>query len=732
MVTIKDVAKRAGVSISTVSNIINGKSTTRNETWHRVQKAISDLNYHPSFSARNLRSNKTKLIGIILPRLNSFYSSLYNGIVDQFKNSSCFPLLKLSMDDVLIEESILKDFLEVGISGLIIVSSSCETNSQIFESLRNAKLPLVLLERDIPSLSCDKILFDNSTLVYQTASDVCPGLSPDEIALIRLASDHSSESDTQSGFMQAAPDSPVIMVPVHRGEIFSELMYKFTSFEKPLKKIIVSNVDIAYAANDVCTSLGWKTEIFALSGDSWSVTQPYQFIRPIPRNSYFAGKAAAQRLTETIADPEVHQSTTVYEKNPPRHAAFTPVQHPHSETVRVLCLDSASADSLEVLSLPLAQNTGIHFEFDRKPYSELKASVTQAMEGECEYDILMIDKPWLQRCYQARLFIELGTEIANEISLKYPTYMYRIFYENRFRPYCIPFVAGVQAIYYRADVFQNSEVSDDFWQMHGVPLCPPGSWADYNRIVSFFTDYQRGSYSFKYGTMIQNADTIGHTVEFLPRQWAFNGSLFDKKGRARLDTIENERALQNLYETWTYTDPSLSGKVLDEDIFDALLKGTIPMAIGFANHYQPSSSEKSYTNFIETAPLPRKRAMVGGYLLGISRSSEKADICREYLRWIMSDTTSVSSTRMHGFIPTRAVYENSYLCTLNPWFSLLEQCSSKRCTRESVHNILGEEILAETLDSILSEMIQKALSGVSCRTALQETEKILNDMILCK
>ncbi|MBQ9062496.1 MAG: hypothetical protein IJ121_06710, partial [Eubacterium sp.] len=121
-----------------------------------------------------------------------------------------------------------------------------------------------------------------------------------------------------------------------------------------------------------------------------------------------------------------------------------------------------------------------------------------------------------------------------------------------------------------------------------------------------------------------------------------------------------------------------------------------------------------------------------GYLLGISHTAERPDICKEYLRWIMSDRISVANMRMNGFIPTRAVYEDSYLSTLNPWFRLLEQCSRDRCTRESTHTILGEEVLAETLDAHLSGMVKKAIDGMPYRSALRETETALNNIILCK
>lgn len=80
--TIKDVAKKAGVSLSTVSLVINQKSNIRAETKRRVEQAIAELNYHPRSVARGLASKKTYNIGFILTedhfsRTEPFYTKIF-------------------------------------------------------------------------------------------------------------------------------------------------------------------------------------------------------------------------------------------------------------------------------------------------------------------------------------------------------------------------------------------------------------------------------------------------------------------------------------------------------------------------------------------------------------------------------------------------------------------------------------------------------------------------------
>ena len=84
MVTLKDIAKEAGVSVMTVSNIVNGNYTkVSKETAEHVQKIISQMGYVPNASARSLAKSKTNIIAIIMrgeenenPMLNPYYSAV--------------------------------------------------------------------------------------------------------------------------------------------------------------------------------------------------------------------------------------------------------------------------------------------------------------------------------------------------------------------------------------------------------------------------------------------------------------------------------------------------------------------------------------------------------------------------------------------------------------------------------------------------------------------------------
>ncbi|MBP2058457.1 LacI family transcriptional regulator [Lactobacillus colini] len=81
MTTIRDVAKLAGVSVATVSRILNNKNNVTEKTRQKVEQAIKQTNYSPNQVARNLYKKRSKMIGIIVPYLeNSFYAEIIDGI----------------------------------------------------------------------------------------------------------------------------------------------------------------------------------------------------------------------------------------------------------------------------------------------------------------------------------------------------------------------------------------------------------------------------------------------------------------------------------------------------------------------------------------------------------------------------------------------------------------------------------------------------------------------------
>lgn len=161
MVTIKDVALKANVSVATVSYILNDTRAVHPEKRERVLRAINELNYVPNASARGLRAKKTKTIGLVIPDImNPFYPDLAKGCQDVMKENN-YTLVMYNTDNKQNQlEDIVKQTQEGKIDGLIL-ASSIESDIEITEKLVKECYPIVFLHRKLNYLDVDSVTSNN-------------------------------------------------------------------------------------------------------------------------------------------------------------------------------------------------------------------------------------------------------------------------------------------------------------------------------------------------------------------------------------------------------------------------------------------------------------------------------------------------------------------------------------------------------------------------------------------
>lgn len=155
--TIRDVAKRANVSVSTVSRVINQKGYVHEETKELVEKIIKELGFIPNQLARSLTNRSSKIIGVIVPHIGpSFYGELLEGIESQAAAYGYKIMFCHTQDDPDRELEYLKFFEQYNIEGLIIAS-----NFSNRDKLAELNIPVVtvdhILDENIPSITSDNV-----------------------------------------------------------------------------------------------------------------------------------------------------------------------------------------------------------------------------------------------------------------------------------------------------------------------------------------------------------------------------------------------------------------------------------------------------------------------------------------------------------------------------------------------------------------------------------------------
>lgn len=161
-ITIKDIAHMAGVSITTVSKIINKKDEDiSDKTREKVLKIIDDYNYMPSALATGLVTKKTKTIGLLLPDIsNAFFAELARGVEDG-ANCEGYNVILCNTDDDSDKEIQYLNVLKVKhVDGIIFLSAALSNHNEIKE-LNHKGFPLVVLDRALDVENMMTVYLDN-------------------------------------------------------------------------------------------------------------------------------------------------------------------------------------------------------------------------------------------------------------------------------------------------------------------------------------------------------------------------------------------------------------------------------------------------------------------------------------------------------------------------------------------------------------------------------------------
>lgn len=159
-ITVHEIAKLAGVSVATVSRTLsNSNYPVSDKLKERVLKVASENDYIPNMLGKQLKTNKSMMIGAIIPTItNPFYPSVVLGIEELARQSDYYVLLSNSMQDPNLEKIYLESIFERQIKGLIIASIS--DNTELLSSLIRRGLKVVVIDQKVELKGATQVTFD--------------------------------------------------------------------------------------------------------------------------------------------------------------------------------------------------------------------------------------------------------------------------------------------------------------------------------------------------------------------------------------------------------------------------------------------------------------------------------------------------------------------------------------------------------------------------------------------
>ncbi|MEK7442838.1 MAG: LacI family DNA-binding transcriptional regulator [Chloroflexota bacterium] len=158
--TSQDVAKKAGVSVATVSRVLNGSPLVTESVQHKVLHAVKELNYQPNRTAQRLRAGRSRVIGLIISDIqNPFFTSVVRGIEDVAYQDGYSLILCNSDEDPEKEKLYINVMRSEEVAGVILASAS-EAAPQV-DDLITYNIPVVAVDRQIADKQIDSVLAAN-------------------------------------------------------------------------------------------------------------------------------------------------------------------------------------------------------------------------------------------------------------------------------------------------------------------------------------------------------------------------------------------------------------------------------------------------------------------------------------------------------------------------------------------------------------------------------------------
>lgn len=323
-VTISDVAKRAGVSKTTVSRILNGNfDHTKEETKNRVLMAIKDFDYQPNALAKGLKSMKTNVIGMVLSNLkNPYWTTVLEGIEDVCHNSGYNLMICNSNENAEFEEQYIKEFQMRQVDGIVINPTA--RNISLYQKLLDSKYPMVVMNRRIPDFEANYVVMDNVKGAYVAVNHLLKNKKK-KVAVFRYQNPHVSPwRDRVEGYRTALLENG-----------FSKEDFRIEEFEQnvgKMKDAVIRHfkkypdTDAVFSTNNMITleviealkelNLKIPEDVAIVSYDEtvWAkhLSPP---LTTINQPGYQMGQTAAQILIRSIDgknDPNLKLETVVF------------------------------------------------------------------------------------------------------------------------------------------------------------------------------------------------------------------------------------------------------------------------------------------------------------------------------------------------------------------------------------------------------------------------------------
>lgn len=716
MVTIKDIAKRAGVSHATVSYVLNHKGNVSSAKIKAVEEAAREMGYQLNSAASSLRSGTTRLIAVVIPQMNSrAYSSFYSAARTVAIENGYETALYVTGNDPEVENKIIIDIASSRVAGVVAVSS-LPNPEKAYALLTKSGVRVVFSER--VKMSGDGIYFDMKAASDAIISKICEliksGVEVNSIALITNMLSYPNERYFKERFekkltslLPAVRIRHTECVPRHYSRISFRFFHKGSDPE-----IIVTTSE--EAAREVLKAEEFfaperKKIIFSLADVSISSSKRVY--------SYFIdygkmGMTAARRVIDGWDENEKLLEIKGVGFQSFEDESFS-VSGP-KEVITFLASESPMDKAIQDILPVFEKQTGISVRTVFKAPREI-TSIIDSFDELTPFDIVRMDMALIDKIAPSLLtpldevipdIDTLRGKMAGGLADEYCTYNGRV--------YTVPIDPSCLLLFYRKDLFENSALRKRYKEIYKKELNVPQTFREYKELSVFFDRMNKEG----------NIKEVGTFRTYMSGEFILQLVERSQDGKIPfIDTDSFSMVIDNFRDM--IENPDDIHQLFWSNAVDAFIQGKCAMTIFYSNYAdriigQPLSAISGKVGY---SVVPGGRTLLGGGVLGLPRFSKKKESAAKFVSWLCSEHISTLLALLSGSSSMEESYCNNEIAMLYPWMSIVHD-SFKNGVRRHIFTGVQAPFDQLTLENSIGFAALNVLQGVmSEETAIQYIEK---------
>lgn len=717
MPSIKDIAKAAGVSHGTVSNVLNGKGNVSLEKIRLIEETAKKMGYRINNRAKSLRAGKSNAVSLILPNVTSeHYAELYIG-VEKTLSSLGFTTVLHTSEDIQDNELRLLQEITSDQSSAIITVSCLDDATKYYEATNIPADKIIFVYRK-PHNCTHFAGFD----YVQAGRDVAETIHQEGFKAVGLFTGpeiFSNEQEFADSFIESLsglnPEAKLKKVSVLNANAYSKA---FEFFEGDPPDVIVTSDLLKAEFVKSAAYLGSTAKVPSIYSLSSSMFLAGDSVQKYYLNDRLLGKMVAESLANNFRSKHEMDKELLVDNRGWIFRVNEQKEQQHREgTLTMLTLPSPSTRALKKLLPHFKKTTGIEVRLAVHSFDEIYDILTD-IENNRHYDIIRMDMaslPWfsqstlkpLTEVDPSLLSIIEDIQLRDKYSMVYGT------------PYAIPFDPSTVLLFYRKDLFEDAAIKRMYYEKHRSELEVPQDFAAFNQVSRFFTEALNSESPVQYGHSMTYGITEIVAADYLMRYYSEGGKLVYDKSHPMLDEAVAVSAMSKYIEAFDFAE-TLSANWWDESIA-SFAEGRTAMVIIFMNHFYKITNYRSLSSNVGFAQVPGKKPLLGGGVLGVSKYSEKTKEASRFFHWVYSDEIAEQIALLGGLSAKKNIYNNQAVMDTYPWLTTAQKSSLNGIRETSLPS--GQFFNYRMVEKIIGRGVKNVINQIM---TMEEAVKYIN------